>query len=279
MNIYQNPNRVVVDVYKAVSALPKSEYPLDSGGNTTKIRIGNHDDYMRIVFDVKSVPKYQAELSEDKTKLHVTLMLPDSSGSPRERPLVVIDAGHGGSDPGALGKKDGQIVLKEKDINLAVSLKVIDILKANSVDVLATRTTDEYVSLSDRTDMANRACAALFVSIHCNAYPNGDISGSLVMHHTTKDTTLTYGVSGEQLATNILKYLPGALGTVNRGRVKGDSMWVIRNSQMPAVIVEMAFITNEGDRAKLSDPIYQAKAAEAIAKGILDTLPSVKLSN
>ena len=70
-----------------------------------------------------------------------------------------------------------------------------------------------------------------------------------------------------------MKYLPDALGTQNRGRVDGSAMYVIRKVDMPSVIVETAFITNPSDRAKLADPAMQEKAAQAIAQGILDTIP------
>ncbi len=279
IDLYNDPSRVVVDVYGASSALPQDNYT--PGGNIAKIRTATHDGWMRIVFDVGSVPAYTAALSGDKTELTVTLTSkaarpsPSPPATPSSKPIVVIDAGHGGNEVGALGQKDGQIVLYEKNVNLAVSLMVVDILKKNGVDVRTTRTTDTDVSLSARTDMANSIGASLFVSIHCNAFTNTEANGSLVMHHTTKDTS-AYGVSGAQLAGNILKYLPSALGTKDAGRIDGSAMWVIRKANMPSVIVEMAFITNEADRIKLGSPVYQQKAAQAIASGILDTLPMLK---
>lgn len=137
-----------------------------------------------------------------------------------------------------------------------------------------TRNTDVYVTLAGRAEFANKIGASLFVSVHCNAFTTTDVQGSLVMHHTSKDTS-AYGVSGQELATNILKYLPDALGTQNRGRVDGSAMYVIRKVDMPSVIVETAFITNASDRAKLADKAKQEAAAQAIAKGIMDTLPKL----
>lgn len=276
--LLDNPNRVVLDVYGAVSGLPQVNYPF-TGSNTAAIRTSAREDALRIVFDVKQMPEYSVTLSEDHTYLDVVLVAEEPEPGPNEGmafdgKIVVIDAGHGGGEVGALGKENGQTVLVEKDVNLAVSLMVIDILKDKGVNVVPTRTTDTDVPLSARTELANSIGASLFVSIHCNSFTTDDVSGSLVMHHTTKDT-MAYGVSGQQLASNILNYLPAAMELQNRGRVKGDTMWVIRKADMPSVICEMAFINNAGDRAKLADPVYQRRAAEAIAQGILDTMPSL----
>lgn len=273
-----SPNRVVVDVYGAVSGLPQENYSF-AGGNTTAIRTSAREDALRIVFDVKQMPEYSLSLSEDRKALDVVLVAKEPDPDPNVGTafggkIVVIDPGHGGNEVGALGTENGQTVLVEKDVNLKVGLMVIDILKDKGVNVVPTRTTDTDVSLSARTELANSIGASLFVSIHCNSFTSDDVTGSLVMHHTTKDTS-AYGVSGQQLASNILNYLPKALELQNRGRVKGDTMWVIRKADMPSVICEMAFINNAGDRAKLADPVYQRRAAEAIAQGILDTMPSL----
>ena len=91
------------------------------------------------------------------------------------------------------------------------------------------------------------------------------------MHHTSNE----YYLTAQKLASNILKYLPNAWGTKNRGRINGSSMYVIRKANMPSIIVENAFITNKEDRQKLCDEDKQKAAAEAIAQGIIDTLNSM----
>lgn len=266
----ESPNRVVLDIWGFTAAFDSTAY--DAGGNTQQIRTGDYGGAARIVFDVYQIPSYQVSVSDDRKSVTVTLTAQEPL-EPSGGPIVVIDAGHGGTEPGAIGYDgSGNAVLVEKDVTLPIAMEVVRILQQAGVDVRTTRTTDTYVSLADRADFANQIGASLFVSVHCNAFTTTDVNGSLVMHHTSKDTS-AYGVSGQQLAENILNYLPASLETRNAGRLNGSAMYVIRNVDMPSVIVETAFITNESDRAKLADPVYQQKAAQAIAQGILDTIP------
>ena len=263
------PNRVVLDLIGFSAERLDASYL--AGGNTARIRAGEYNGNARIVFDVTKIPQCKVSVADDKRSLVVTLTATGSSGTV-SGPKVVIDAGHGGSDPGAIGyNADGSPALQEKDVTLPVAMELYNILRENGVDAYYTRNTDVYVTLAERADFANRIGASLFVSVHCNAFTTTDVQGSLVMHHISKDTS-AYGVSGQDLATNILKYLPNALGTQNRGRVDGSAMYVIRKVDMPSVIVETAFITNASDRAKLADKTMQKKAAQAIAQGVLDTI-------
>lgn len=267
------PNRVVLDLAGFSAAALSASYP--AGGNTERIRTGDFEGNARIVFDVTNIPEYDVTVSDDRRTVTVTLTAENSPVSPpaANGPKIVIDAGHGGSDPGAIGyNDDGSVALQEKDATLPIANRLYEILRENGVDAYYTRNTDVYVTLAERAEFANNIGASLFVSVHCNAFTTTDVQGSLVMHHTSKDTS-AYGVSGQDLANNILKYLPDALGTQNRGRMDGSAMYVIRRVDMPSVIVETAFITNPSDRAKLADPAMQEAAAQAIAQGILDTIP------
>ncbi len=271
------PNRVVLDLAGFSAQRLNASYT--AGGNTQQIRTGEYDGAARIVFDVTAIPRYNVAVSADKRMVTVTLTAEAAPPTPTppavKGPKVVIDAGHGGSDPGAIGyNDDGSPALQEKDVTLPIANRLYQILRENGVDAYYTRNTDVYVTLAGRAEFANKIGASLFVSVHCNAFTTTDVQGSLVMHHTSKDTS-AYGVSGQELATNILKYLPDALGTQNRGRVDGSAMYVIRKVDMPSVIVETAFITNASDRAKLADKAKQEAAAQAIAKGIMDTLPKL----
>lgn len=287
-----NPHRVVVDVKDSYIATDKYSY--DAKGNTTKIRLGDYEGCARIVFDVEMIPDIRISLSASKKVMTVILKAeaeaeeepvtkpeePEEADKPieGEGPIVVIDAGHGGSDPGAIGyDSEGNPLLYEKNVNLNISRQVYTILKENGVRVYMTRNDDSYVSLSERTEFANELGASLFISIHCNSYTSSDMNGTLVMHHTDESIAEEYGVSGRNVANNILAYLPKALETENKGRVNGNAMYVIRNAKMPSVIVETAFISNAEDRAKLADADYRAAAAQAIATGIMDTLPKLKM--
>lgn len=274
----ENPTRLVFDFKNADKGSLNSSYTV--GGNITKIRTGNFDGAARIVFDVSVLPEYEISFENSGktaviklTSKNAATTTPPSGSVSVSGKTVVIDAGHGGSDPGAQGKDaNGNVVANEKDVNLAIAKKVVSVLKQKGVNAVFTRDEDVYLTLDERTTYANNLNADLFVSIHCNALTDTSVYGTLVMHHTSN----AHSDTGMLLATNILKYLPDAWQTKNRGRMDGSSMYVIRKANMPSVIVENAFITNAQDRAKLTDDTYQQKAAQAIANGIVDTLNSMK---
>ncbi len=273
-----DPLRIVLDIDGFSVEKLQTSYEIDSF--VERIRTSYYYGAARIVLDMKNLSNYNVTASNDKKTITV---IANGKSADAEKPdtsnkgyKIVIDPGHGGSDPGAIGyNNDGSEALRESAVTLPVANMVYQILKENGVNVYYTRNTDVYVTLAERAEFANDIGASLFVSIHCNAFTTSDVQGSLVMHHTSKDTS-EYGVSGKDLAENIMTYLPDALDTQNRGRVDGSAMYVIRKVDMPSVIVEMAFITNPEDRKKLGDKKYQQKAAEAIAQGIMDTIPDLK---
>lgn len=170
--------------------------------------------------------------------------------------LVVLDPGHGGNDPGAVGIGG----LNEVDIVDPVADQVAALLEANGVSVVLTRTENIEVDLPPRVDLANRLDANLFVSIHANAI---DISRPEVNGIETY-----YYSSGEQLAEMIHESLIDATGGPDRG-VRTARFYVLRNTDMPAVLLELGFVTGEYDAERLSDPEYREILAQAIARGIL----------
>jgi N-acetylmuramoyl-L-alanine amidase len=170
--------------------------------------------------------------------------------------LVVLDPGHGGNDPGAVGIGG----LNEVDIVDPVADQVAALLEANGVSVVLTRTENIEVDLPPRVDLANRLDANLFVSIHANAI---DISRPEVNGIETY-----YYSSGEQLAEMIHESLIDATGGPDR-RVRTARFYVLRNTDMPAVLLELGFVTGEYDAERLSDPEYRETLAQAIARGIL----------
>ena len=169
-----------------------------------------------------------------------------------------IDFGHGGKDPGAVGNG-----LKEKDITLAVGLKVGEILKKHNVDVSYSRTTDTFIELTDRAKMANNAKADIFVSIHCNAAANKAAQGVETFSHigSTKGAILAKDIQDSIVQDKIF--------TVNRG-IKTANFAVLRQTKMPSALIEMAFITNVEDSKILKDK--QNELAIAIARGVLNYL-------
>lgn len=172
---------------------------------------------------------------------------------------IWLDAGHGGKDPGALGHG-----LKEKEVNLAVTLKIGGILAAQGHEVLYTRTTDKFVPIkaaegTTRMTLANRAKADIFVSIHCNAFKNPQAHGL---------ETFSYpgSIKGLKLSTEINDAMvKDKLYHRIRG-VKTEKFAVLKYTNMPAALVELAFITNEKDAELLRTK--QDEFAAAIARGI-----------
>ena len=185
------------------------------------------------------------------------------SGSPRGRVLVVIDPGHGGKDPGAVGLRG----LQEKNVILPISLDVSRLLQQRGVQVKLTRNADYFVSLRGRTQMANRARANIFVSIHANAVGGrrSHINGMEVFYYGNRD-----------LAAAIHRSILRSINVGDRG-VKRGRFYVLRKSRMPASLVEVGFVTGARDNPNLSNPAYRRRMAQAIAQGILDYIRQKRL--
>ena len=175
---------------------------------------------------------------------------------------IMIDPGHGGQDPGAVGPTGVQ----EKMITLAVAKKVADILRSVA-EVRLTREDDRALGdtkstdLTTRANMANAWGADCFVSIHCNSAGNSTAVG-------TETYCYALGGQGEKLARAIHTRLI-AKGLPDRG-IKTADFAVLRQTKMPAALVELAFISNPTEEAMLESPAYQDRAAQAIAEGIAD---------
>ncbi len=171
---------------------------------------------------------------------------------------VVVDAGHGGRDPGAQGLS----ALPEKTINLRIALKLADKLKARGITVETTRTTDVFLELADRAAKADRARTGLFVSIHADANPKPQISG------TTVYIARNAGAESVQAGRSIVTALERA-GIECRGLGRANYRVLVGHSR-PAVLVECGFLTNRAEAAKLNTEAYQERVAAAIAEGIAD---------
>ena len=173
---------------------------------------------------------------------------------------IMLDAGHGGRDPGAVF--NGR---QEKDDTLRLTLAIGEILQNNGVDVEYTRTTDVYTSPYERAMKANNAGVDFFISIHRNSFPtDNEVFGV---------ESLVYDLSGikYQMAQDINDQLE-AIGFVNLGVKARPNLVVLRRTRMPAVLVEVGFIDSNVDNRLFDDNFDDI--AQAIASGILDTLES-----
>lgn len=171
---------------------------------------------------------------------------------------VVLDAGHGGANPGAVYQ--GR---QEKDDVLALTLAIGAILEANGVDVYYTRTTDVYETPLQKAQEANATGADYFVSIHRNSSP--------IPNQYTGIESLVYSPYGEaaRLAANINEQLE-TVGYINQGVNQRQNLVVLRRTQMPAVLVEVGFINTDADNRMLDETFDET--AQAIADGILQTI-------
>jgi N-acetylmuramoyl-L-alanine amidase len=168
----------------------------------------------------------------------------------------MIDPGHGGKDPGAVGLGG----LQEKDVILPISLQVAALLEQQGVQAVLTRSDDRFISLPGRVQMARRSQANLFVSIHANAVGGrrSHVSGFEVYHYSR----------GLRLAQTIHNSVMQSISMRDRG-VRRARFYVLRNNSIPAALVEVGFVTGTEDAPRLASPAFQRQMAEAIARGIL----------
>jgi len=184
--------------------------------------------------------------------------------------IVMLDPGHGGYDPGAITKQG----VYEKSINLQIAQKVEEMLGPSGIEVFLTReedvdyvpdgvkgkTTKKQIDLNRRIDMAKDANADIFVSLHVNATASGQDSGAETFYQFQSE-------SGQRLAELIQQELI-KVPAMNRRIAKSGDFYIIKNTKMPAVIVEVGYLSSMKEQKKLQQSWYQEQLARAIAKGI-----------
>ena len=213
-------------------------------------------------------------------KKNMTVLMSEADGYiyikpvlPKERysKIIVLDAGHGGSDPGASGNG-----LIEKNLTLSMLNKARALFDSDgTIKCYATRTTDTYPSFNDRTDLGNDVGDA-FISIHINAAANTSAAGTETYSLYANDQG--NGLTSYGLASEILKNLLSQLGTKDR-KVKSENWIVLRQSKIPASLIEIGFITNSGDAAIMGSDAGQQKVAQAIfdsVKNLFNQYPPVR---
>ncbi len=224
---------------------------------------------------------------------------PPVPSAPLHLKTIILDAGHGGHDPGAIGRSG----LREKLVTLDVTQRLRDLLAQDGFRVVMTRDRDRFISLSRRSEIANRAEADLFISIHANASRRRSISGFevYVLSEATDDHARALeaaenaslpeevgeGISTEteaivwdllytehrtesnELAASVCRGLARAkVPSQNRG-VKSARFAVLKGTRMPAVLIEVGFVTHAGEEARLRSADYRQRLAEGIRDGIL----------
>ncbi len=315
----EKPHRIVIDLPSSrVSTLLSKE--LKARGTVRRIRYGkrNFDD-LRIVLDVNGKPGvvssrvYQFK-GTNKKRLVVDLGMAPITAVEQDKPVdaadlrdivVVIDAGHGGKDPGALGHRKTQ----EKEITLKIAKELYKKLKRRKgFKPVLIRDADQYLSLTERVQMARKSRADLLISIHADAFPDKAAHGSSVYALSTKKPSSRaaellartenqadklfgeIAVTGSEkhlsktlldLAQNavlessiecgdvILSHL-GKVTTLHKSTVEQGGFAVLRAPDVPSLLVETAFISNPREERKLRSRRYQKKMAKAMADGVVD---------
>ncbi|MBU1869131.1 MAG: N-acetylmuramoyl-L-alanine amidase [Candidatus Omnitrophica bacterium] len=212
---------------------------------------------------------------------------------------AVIDPGHGGHDPGAIGRTG----LKEKEVNLDIAKRLANLLRSAGVEVLMTRTSDRFIPLPDRIGMANSANADLFISVHANANPSRKLCGFEVYYVAPSVSDSSRAVSAAKSAPlhiesscfasnshNLKAIVWDMIFTQARAEsielsrsicrstdanmdvriigVKAARFQVLKGARMPAVLVEVGFLSNREEEGKLKSGYYRQKIAEGIMDGI-----------
>ena len=186
----------------------------------------------------------------------------------RAENTIVVDVGHGGADPGKVGINDA----KEKDINLEIAKKVKKLLEKKGVKVVMTREEDTMLSkdskanqkvqdMKERVKLINKVAPEFAVSIHQNSYHEESIHGAQVFYYK-------HSAEGEQLAAIMQKALL-AVDKENRRQAKADdTYYLLKRTEVPTIIIECGFLSNQEEAEKLITDEYQQQIAEAIVKGI-----------
>ena len=220
----------------------------------------NGDGKTQFTVNENSLIAHRIKVSDDEIRIQFT--------SPRSiyDKVVVLDPGHGGTDPGTSGNG-----LTEKDINLDIALKVYRLLENDSsIKVYITRIDDSYPTNVSRAKMGNQA-ADLFVSIHQNAATAETPHGTEVLynnHNNEPAGNLTSKIAAQFMQN----YVVSALGTESRGIKERPDLIVLNQTTVPAILIETCFLSNAGDAQIISDEANRQKVAEAIYSAIVDML-------
>ncbi|WP_159429888.1 N-acetylmuramoyl-L-alanine amidase family protein [Halarsenatibacter silvermanii] len=258
---YENPRRLAVDIPGLSEGEEEIELP-EPKGFVEDIRMGRYDgeegDTLRIVLELNEFYGYQVMSPEETDRISLAL---NRDVEDRQENLVVIDPGHGGFDPGAVASSG----LEEKEVALAISKYMNELLQEEGYDVIMTRRGDQFLGLYERVEMANNSNASLFVSVHSNAAPRSAVSG-LETYYAPGRKADSYDLA-RQLQSTMAAELP----LTDRG-VKEDNFTVIRDTEMPSVLLEIGFLSNPDDAELLEQDDFREKAAESAVTGIINYL-------
>lgn len=232
--------------------IKQAKFSLNSKGNTV------------LTIDSNKICAYK--IIEDGDNFVINIYKPKDLYSK----IIVIDAGHGGKDPGAVGNG-----LKEKDINLDM-VKYLKQLMDKNKDIKAyyTRLDDSFPSLKDRCDLANEIEADIFLSVHNNSFTS-NLNGTETCYFKTSDVPT---VTSYKFAKELQNQLVSKLKLKNRGLKARNELYVLRNTNMPAALVEVGFVSSPIDSVSLKKDSFRKNAASALYTAIVDTFKKYPIS-
>jgi len=260
-----SPERYIIDLDKPADLDEATVSLFQDNALCRSVRIGMMDKKTcRLVFDLasESVQVQEKTFAEDGTVLTLKIFnqapsvtTKSNSNLPLEGVSLVLDAGHGGSDPGA---QRGEA--REKEMTLGIINQLKKRLEANGAFITMTRSDDTFVSLEDRVKITNLVMPKAFVSVHINALEStNDIKGVETYFQTEQS---------RPLAEAIHNSLYTSLGVPNRG-IRKARFYVINHTTVPAILAEVGYISNKDEREKLISSDYQGKIADALAQGVI----------
>ena len=243
------PDRLAIDIQDAVFVPVKLDIPVESPSIVLvrAAQFSAEPPVTRVVVTLKRKMNYV--VSQVDGRLIVEFNATSARGH-----VVAIDPGHGGKDPGAIGPTG----LREADVVLDIGLHLRELLTRDGVRVVMIREADVTVELTDRPRVARERGATLFMSIHANAAPRTSVNGSETYYLSPQSLALAQMIQDE---------LSVVLGIPNRG-VKTANFLVLRDNDIPSVLVEAAFISHADDEARLKDLGFRQRIAQAIHRGI-----------
>ena len=315
----ENPPRVVIDLKKSELESPL-ELTDEHAGIIDRVRHGSPDkNTLRVVFDLENKADIKSFMLDPVGQYGYRLVVdlfPEGAGransfkqmadvQQKDRDIVIaVDAGHGGEDPGAIGK--GRT--REKDVVLAIARELKKTIDARpGMRAVLTRDGDYFVPLRTRYEKARKHRADLFVSVHADAFKKRSVAGSSVFVLSRKGASSEYarllaasenkadligGVTlndkDDMLASVLLDLSQSAtmeashavadsvfssldrMGTTHKKNVEHANFMVLKSPDVPSILVETAFISNPSEEKKLKDPSFQKKLARTIANGVQD---------
>lgn len=255
-------NEVVLKVLKSKVELDHTMLDIkDNMVESININDQINDEYYYVNIKLSDGADYEVETKEtvaDEVIISFKNKVIESSNYNKK--LVVIDAGHGGKDPGAMSNK---LKLKEKDLALDTARRLETLLQEAGFATYMIRSEDEYVGLYKRPELANGLNADVFVSIHYNWVPNKDITGVEVLYNGDDPYR-----DNKTFAKIVQSEMVKGLNAKDRGIVHRPKLVVIRETKMPAILTEMGFMSNPTEESKMNTEAYRQKCAQVLFNGI-----------